>query len=541
MLLLKKELNNYKLVDWLIVLVVFLGTSLRLFHYIADRSLWLDEDYLVSSLLRFDYKQLIGKPLDYQQKAPIGFLLVVKFFLKLLGNSQYSLRILPLLTGILSIFVFIPVAKFFLKKWGLFISIAIICLSPAFIYHSVEIKQYSTELLCSILAFYVILRFKNLENISDSIILSFSGAILLWFSYSSVFILGGIGIGLSLYYMITKQWRLLFKSFIPFFTWLISFITLFFLFINKTPDAEWVVTWFRFYDNFMPLPPKSLSELKWFFTSFYRMLDYPLGLLWNFASDGGDGHLLNIIVKMPWIPLTLILGGIYCCFKSSKEYFFLLITPLLLVFLASGLEYYPLTERFWLFIAPIFIIFVGICIDNINSGKKTKLLKITLVVLLLISPCIQSFKSVEDESTFYVHKKSYQKEIFNMVNSEYKDGDAVYVYWNELSGYNVFEKLNKYKFYAIKGRDFRGISKNLADYNVNLTQDFNKFKKKKRVWVIFNNRYLSNVGDPINIPKWYYNNKSVPAENLRSQLSKTGKIIKSVETLDISVYLFKIE
>ncbi|RZL37451.1 MAG: hypothetical protein EOO96_05045 [Pedobacter sp.] len=227
MLPFKKKIENYKLIDYLLLLVIVVGIFLRLFHYFSNRSLWLDEGYLVSSLLRLNYHELLNTSLDYQQKAPVGFLLVVKFFLTLLGNNQYGLRIVPLLSGILSILVFVPVAKYFLKEWGLFTAVTIICLSPAFIYHSVEIKQYSTELLCSVLSFYLILKFKNFRHKKDYIILSLGGAVMLWFSYSAIFILGGIGIGLSVHYALTRQWGLLFKSFIPFSIWLISFIFLF--------------------------------------------------------------------------------------------------------------------------------------------------------------------------------------------------------------------------------------------------------------------------------------------------------------------------
>jgi len=540
MLPFKKQIENYKLVDYLLLLVIVVGIFLRLFHYFSNRSLWLDEGYLVSSLLRLNYHELLNTSLDYQQKAPVGFLLVVKFFLTLLGNNQYSLRIVPLLSGILSILVFVPVAKYFLKEWGLFTAATIICLSPAFIYHSVEIKQYSTELLCSVLSFYLILKFKNFRHKKDYIILSLGGAVMLWFSYSAIFILGGIGIGLSVHYSLTRQWGLLFKSFIPFSIWLISFIFLFVLFINKIPDADWVVKWFRFYDNFLPLPPKSLSDLNWIFINFYRMLDYPLGLLWNFAGSAEHGHLYNIVIKMPFLPMIIIFVGIYFCYKHSRENFALLIAPLLLVFLASGLEYYPLTERFWLFISPVFLVFIGISVDGINIKKGSTTVKSAIVVLLLISPIIQAFDSVKNQETFYVHKKSFQKELFQLIDTDFRKGDAVYIYWNELSGYNVLRKLSNYKFHAIQGKDFRSESKNLTEYNSNLSKDFERFKRHKRVWVVFNNKYLSNVGDPINSPSWYYDNKNVPSGNLRAQLTKIGTILKTVKTYDVTFYLVRI-
>lgn len=536
----KKSALKDKFSYYLFLLIIILGFFLRLYHYFINRSLWLDEGYLSSSLLRFNYLQLITEPLDYQQKAPVGFLLVVKLFLNIFGHNEYGLRFVPLVSGLLSILIFIPVTKYFLKSIGILVALTILCISPAFVYHSVEIKQYSTELLCSILSFYMLIKYKALNHIKAIIIWSLGGAAVLWFSYSAIFITGGIGLGLSIYYLFNKQWGIFFKSLIPFITWLISFILLFVFFINKTPDAEWVVNWFRFYGDFMPLPPKSLSDLSWFFTSFYRMLDYPLGLLWNFIDSGSKVHYYAPFIKMPFLPFILLAAGIYYSFKSSHQDFSVLIVPVILVLLASGLELYPLTERFWLFLTPIFLIFIGTGLEGLIKIKSLQSIKIIIVFLLLISPLIQSFQSITNSATFYKHKKSYQKESLDMINQGYKDGDAVYVYWNELPGFKVYEKLKAYKFNAIEGQDFRWNSANLVDYNTKLRSDFKKFKNNKRVWVIFNHKFLSNVGDPISMPKWYYENKDLPAANLQTELSKIAKVIKTSATADVSVYLFQI-
>ncbi|MCZ4222989.1 glycosyltransferase family 39 protein [Pedobacter rhodius] len=534
--LLKSALKD-KFSYYLFLSIIVLGVFLRLYHYFINRSLWLDEGYLTSSLLNFNFQQLVTKPLDYQQKAPIGFLLIVKLFLNIFGYNEYGLRIVPLLSGLLSILIFIPVTKYFLKSTGILVAVAILCISPAFVYHSVEIKQYSTELLCSILSFYLFIKYRTQNGFKEIIIWSLGGGIILWFSFSAIFILGGISLGLSVYYLITKQWNILFRSFIPFITWLVSFILLFVFFINKTPDAEWVINWFRFYGDFMPLPPKSVSDLSWFFKSFYRMLDYPMGLLWDFFESGTQTHSYVPFIKMPFLPFIFLGAGIYFCFKKSLQNFNVLVFPLLLVLLASGLELYPLTERFWLFLTPILMIFIGMGLDCLIKRKP---LKIIIVILLLISPVIQSFQSIRNSAAFYKHKKSYQKESFDMINKEFKAGDAVYVYWNELPGFKVYSNLKKYKFNAIEGQDFRWNSANLADYNTNLSSDFKKFKNNKRVWVIFNNKFLSNVGDPISMPKWYYENKNLPAANLKTELSKIGKFIKTSNTADVSVYLYKI-
>ncbi len=82
------------------VLIIFLlGILLRLRQYFIGRSLWVDEAMLALNIVNRNFAGLL-KPLDLDQGAPIGFLLVEKVFNLLLGRNEYSLRLFPLLLGL---------------------------------------------------------------------------------------------------------------------------------------------------------------------------------------------------------------------------------------------------------------------------------------------------------------------------------------------------------------------------------------------------------------------------------------------------------
>jgi len=521
-----------------IYLFIFLGLALRLFHFFYDRSLWMDEVYLSTSLVKLNYNKLISGPLYYQQKAPILFLLATKFVVDLFGNKEIFLRIIPLISGMISMFLFIPVAKYFLKNFALLLAIAIICLSPALTYHSVEIKQYSTELLGTVLSLYLYIRLKDKFDLKNLIFWGFSGAFILWFSYSSIFILGGIGIGLTLLYLMRKNWNHLFFSLVPFSIWLISFSINYLIFTHKHAESEWIAYWFRAYDNFMPFPPKSISDLKWFAMNIYRMLDYPLGLLWNFNGFTANQNL-NMILKMPFLPLIFLFTGIYIVFKRKLFELTVLIVPIVLMFLASGMELYPLTERFWVFIAPIFILFIAKGYEVISFYFKTKWMSILLVVLIMLGPAVQSAQSIFQPDGFYVHKKSFQREALTYLNENYHTGDAVYIYWNNLPGYRLYNEIYNFRYKAIEGKDRRRNSKDYEDYYKNLQNDFKKFSKHKRVWIVFNSQFLTDIGDRIDEPKWYYDKKTDPNQHLMRELFKNYSLIQKHETKDVTLYLLK--
>ncbi len=530
--------SNDKRSDLLLYLMLFLGTAFRLFHFFYNRSLWMDEVYLSTSLVKMNYSELLTQPLYYQQKAPIGFLMLVKLTVNLFGNKEIFLRIIPLISGITSLYLFLPITRYFLNRKGVFIAMAIFCFSPALIYHSVEIKQYSTELLGTILSFAAFIHYNKTSNLKNMFIWGVIGAIILWFSYSSIFILAGIAIGLSLQELIARRWNNFLIKAIPFSIWGISFCINYLLFTYKHAESEWIVYWFSAYDNFMPLFPNSISELRWFPLNLYRMIDYPLGLLWNFNSLS-DSQTINIVLKMPFIGIALLFIGTYTLFKQFKPHSFVLIPPIILMLVASGLQLYPLTERFWVFISPIFIIFIALGFQQLSDIIRSKKIIFIISLLVITGPLIQSVQLLLKPKQFYLHKKSFQREALSYVNDHFKPGDMVYVYWNDLPGYKLYKEMYHYKFKAIEGNDVRLKSTNFNSYFNQLKSDFDQLKPAKRVWVIYNNQFLTDIGDKVDYPSWYYKSKETPPMHLIKEFKKHGKAESKYESNDLGIYLFE--
>src|SRR5512137_1962180 len=127
------------------VLLLFLaGILLRLRQYLTGRSLWVDEAMLALNIVNRNFAELF-KPLDYDQGAPLGFLLVEKLFNLLLGRSEYGLRLFPLLVGILSIWLFYRLLKRVTTGAGMIAALALFVFNPRLIYYSSEVKQYIVD------------------------------------------------------------------------------------------------------------------------------------------------------------------------------------------------------------------------------------------------------------------------------------------------------------------------------------------------------------------------------------------------------------
>src|SRR5215212_2948275 len=85
-------------------LAIAFGAAIRVVQFSHDRSFWYDELWVALNLQHRSYTRLIY-PLDHNQAAPLGFLVVAKVLLAL-GHDERWARLLPLLCSLLSIVLF---------------------------------------------------------------------------------------------------------------------------------------------------------------------------------------------------------------------------------------------------------------------------------------------------------------------------------------------------------------------------------------------------------------------------------------------------
>ena len=129
-------------------LVLLLGAFLRLFEYFRNRPLWLDESMLALGIGQRGYAGLL-RMLDYDQTAPPLFLWGLKTVSLLGGMGEYSLRLLPLLTGLALPWVVWRVVRAMGGPVAGVIAAALAAFSAPLIYYSAEAKPYTPDALVS--------------------------------------------------------------------------------------------------------------------------------------------------------------------------------------------------------------------------------------------------------------------------------------------------------------------------------------------------------------------------------------------------------
>ncbi len=177
--------------------VILLGVLLRLRQYLLNRSFWSDEASLAVNLVTRSFGELT-QLLDYHQAAPIGFLFIEKVFILLFGNHDYVMRIFPLFAGILAIYLIYKIARASFGAFGLF-AVSIFAISWWLVHYSSELKQYTSDITVALLLVYLAgncLREK--AGAKDFLTLGIVGAIVIWVSHPSVFIMVGVGLALVL-------------------------------------------------------------------------------------------------------------------------------------------------------------------------------------------------------------------------------------------------------------------------------------------------------------------------------------------------------
>ncbi|RVU01609.1 glycosyltransferase family 39 protein [Mucilaginibacter limnophilus] len=491
---------------YLLWAIVGIGIAIRLFHLIDNRSLWEDEVYLSTGIVHYNYHQLATQPMPYQQKAPLGYLYVVKTFTYLLGNTEIALRLFSFICGVLSLIIFIQVAKFFLKPGGVIAAVAIMAFSPIILYHGVEAKQYAVEAFGTVLLLYLYIKYHTKNSLKQQLIWGLWGAVIVWFSFASVFILAAIAFTVTVIQLFQRRYTTLIGSFRIYALWFGSFLVNYILFSGKDADTGWLIFFFETHEGFMPL---SAGAIKWIAERMVSFLNYPMGLSW-FNVYNLSSVMNQAMQRMIFVPLVLAAAGVYYLYGKNRWLLIFIVSCFAIVMAASTVKLYPFHERLTLFLAPVFILLLGAGCDLFAGTNNTsKMVQAMLILLLLFGPVKNTFNQLLNPYLFGDYKKSYQREALLYMKAHYKPGDAIYVYWNDLPGYRLYKDLADLPV-AIEGKDYRHQSKSFNEYFNHLDKDLLALKGRKRVWIIQNNHINIPVGDYIGDPEWFYNKGDGP-------------------------------
>ncbi len=345
--------------------IIAIGTVLRAAQYACGRSLWNDEAELALNIL---HRPLVGlfQPLQYHQGAPIGFLLLEKFATVLGGNGEVALRAVPFAAGIVALVVFYDVAKLYLSPHAVPIALALSSLSRSLVYYSSEAKQYSTDVLVTLILLHLVYELSEAPlSLRELAGIGALGAVAIWFSHPASFVLAGSAGVLIVANWVRRNGKGLGRMICVFAAWAGSFGICYVVSLRHLSHDHALLGYWR--GNFAP--HRLSLMVPWVSQNFFAVFENPAPLnsmLGACFFVAGCGRLL----------------------RRSKLCLGLLTAPLLVLFAASWLHLYPSYGRLLLFLCPILLLLASegaIWVYN-ASRPLSPALGAVLIALLLAKP-----------------------------------------------------------------------------------------------------------------------------------------------------------
>ncbi|MCB0190833.1 MAG: glycosyltransferase family 39 protein [Anaerolineae bacterium] len=445
----------------LVWLCIALGFILRLKVYVDNRSLWLDEARLSLNILNKSVPQLFG-PLDYEQGAPVGFLVAEKLMTRIWGDSEYALRLIAFLSGVAALILFSYVARHFLDGKARLLAVAFFVVSPTLIYYSAEVKQYSSDVLITLLLYSLAVYSIQSTSLSwaTSVVFGLVGGVVLWFSHPAVFVLAGIGVCLLWFSYRERRWVSVGQLLLAYSMWGASLIILYSVSLRQLKDNSDLLDYWG--EAFMPLIPQSTADLYWFADTFWELFDNPGGF--EFAGLAAFVALIGLV----WMA------------TARRDHLLLLVLPIAFTLLASGLYLYPFRGRLLLFLVPTIIIIVTVGIEQLRLKTLPSYLPIAGLCagVLLFHPFVLVAQTV-----LVPAGKEEMRPVMHYIRQHHQDEDLIYVYYGGQEAFIYY--YNRYGFQKddyIVGIESRH---NLEAY----THDLDKLRGHKRVWIVFSHLY----------------------------------------------------
>lgn len=434
------------------------GILLRLRQFLTGRSLWADEAMLALNIVNRSMGELF-KPLDYDQGAPVAFLLVEKTSQLLFDRNEYALRLFPFLAGILSLWLFYLLLKRISRGAGLITALALFVLNPRLVYYSSEVKQYIVDVaVCLALLLLASPLFEEKRGKSDFTRLAVAGFFALWFSHPAVFVLAGIGLTLVILHLRRREPIHLSYIIGMGTVWLITIGFIYLLILGDLQQNAYMREYWQ--DAFLPFPP--WSEPGWFDRS----------LTENIGVQFGIPHAVYLVS-------AFILAGWVVLWMAKRAYAITFGLTLLATLTASSMGLYPVFERMVLFLVPIGIILIGKTIEVLHQKLQSLhwmggLATWALAGFMIYGPLMTSFN-------YFIEPKYFEhiRPAMQFLDDTWKDGDALFITHGGVPAFEYYAPV-----YGMAGIPYLSSQRQDYEHPQRILEQIDQFSDKQRVWIL---------------------------------------------------------
>lgn len=477
--------------------LLLLGLLLRLRQYLTARSLWLDEAMLALNIVQRNFGGLF-QPLDYNQGAPVGFLLAEKALVTVFGSHEFVLRLFPLLAGMASLGLFYLLLRRIASGIGLLAALALFAVGPELVYYASELKQYSVDVAVTIgLLLLSMPVFEGKTGRKAFVWLGCAGMLALWFSHPALFVLAGVGVSLLWMSAGRRERGLLLCTVYIGIAWLGNLGLLYFVSLQNLKDNAFLLDFWQ--ENFMPLPPWSAAG--WFSGVFRSLVQNQVG------------------VSLPaFFAFALIFGWVFLL-RRHRYLAAAILGTFVFALLASALRLYPLGGRLSLFLVALMLALAGHFISALQH-RLQRWPAIGGIVALLVSTSLLYSPASESLHRF-VNPKYFEhiRPALADLSQNWQPGDALFVSNGAVPAYLFYAQrygLDQIAYYTSEATDY-------LDPQA-LARRLDPLAGNPRAWILMSHVY----------EKGGFNEK----EFFLAALDEMGKKKRAFRTPGASVYLY---
>jgi uncharacterized membrane protein len=465
--------------------------------------LWVDEAKLALNIVDSSFVDLMGPLLNPPQFAPIGFVLSTKLLTQIFFENEFTLRLLPLTSGIIAIFIFYAICKRILDYKSMLMAVSFFSISEYLIHYSAEFKQYSSDVFFSLLLVYLVLKTseetKPLKKYVYILSLGFLGILSIFFSYPAAIILFVTGCYLAYIYLKARENNLLLTVAILSLFWFLAFLFNYMYFIMGSPVfIHGIHDFWR--SGFLPFPPASAADIVQYL---------------NIVNEVFGQNPLKLFY--PGLIFFCFISGCIIGIKNKDRRLILIMAPIFSTIILSIFNKYPLKGRLILFLSPFLIILISIGLSYIYQilFREKKVLAIVLMILIFLLPVTYQFYRLT-----VPNKGEEIKEVLTYYRNNRDHDSLLYVYYGGIDAFRFYKKS-----YEIKDSEFI-IGNSGREHWYIYNDDINEMKGRGKVWFLF-----SHVSD------WYGVNEE---QYFIQILNRIGKQIKSHKSYGAAIYLYEL-
>lgn len=484
----------YRLLPFMVCL---LAVGIRIYQYAWNKSLYVDEAALAENITGRSFAELTGT-LAHNQVAPLGFLYLERLAVLLFGQSEYALRLVPLLAAIASVPLFWAVASRTLRPTAAVFALAMFALSPRLIYYAAEVKQYSMDIALALaMVLLGLWLWRKPSSASRFITAAVVGSLAVWFSQPVIFYLASMGLFLLAHALTDRDRRQLVRLSVVGSMWVSSFTLALLVSRRSLADAAFMEGWWS--DGFLPVP-LALADLSEWSRVLVRLAREPLEFM---------------------VPAVAVAGFVAGTISLAKRRPLLLIPltgPLALAIAGSLLGIYPLggsvpySGRVVLYLAPVLLLVVAEGADAARRLMRIRpsvfaaavgiamvvprLEPMSLVPIYRQVPSAQSFLWIPARLPVLIYPE-YRPVLEHLAEAR-AAGELVYVYRGALLNFRYYApRLGFERDEWIAGRTTGASREEVMD-------DLSSLQGRGRVWIFLTNtwngeedHFVSTLGRPL--------------------------------------------